>query len=91
MVKDLLYFLQVCVQIKNLKNNGFYEDITLCRHPGGIQTLYKSRGTGFTSHYWTDCTWWDVEKGTPDLFGVIFLIVLMLGASSPEYNLVCPM
>ena len=31
--------------------------------------------------------WWDPEKDTPELTGVILLIVLILGASSPGYDL----
>lgn len=31
--------------------------------------------------------WWDSEKNVPVLAGITLLIILILGVSSPEYNL----
>ena len=76
---DLLSFLQVC---------GFYGDVMLYAGTReAFRPFIRVKGLDLLLTTAQSVPWWDVEKDAPIMRSIITIIVLMLGASSPGYNL----
>ena len=84
---DLLSFLQVCAQIKNVENIGFYGDVMLYAGTReAFRPFIRVKGLDLLLTTAQSVPWWDVEKDAPIMRSIVTIIVLMLGASS-GYNL----